>query len=177
MTLAIRSRTDAHSMVAPAREVIRQMDSDLPMFNVRTMAERLDRSLWVRRAYSWLFVAFAAVAMLLAAAGVYGVISFAVSQRTREIGIRMALGASPGQVMRGILAQGMALVSIGVALGLVASQLTAGLLKSMLFGVSTRDVGTYLAVVAGVALVGLAANYAPARRAAGIEPIRALRAE
>jgi predicted permease len=177
MTIAIRTRTDAHSMVAPARELIQQMDTDLPMYNVRTMAERLDRSLWVRRAYSWLFVAFAAVAMLLAAAGVYGVISFAVSQRTREIGIRMALGASPGQVMRGILGQGMALVSIGVALGLVASQLTAGLLKSMLFGVSTRDVGTYFAVVLGVALVGLAANYAPARRAAGIEPVRALRAE
>jgi putative ABC transport system permease protein len=115
--------------------------------------------------------------MLLAAAGVYGVISFAVSQRTREIGIRMALGASPGQVMRSILGHGMALVSIGVALGLVASQLTAGLLKSMLFGVSTRDLGTYLAVVAGVALVGLAANYAPARRAAGVDPVRALRAE
>jgi predicted permease len=177
MTIAIRSLTDAHTMVGPAREVIRQMDPDLPMFNVRTMAERLDRSLWVRRFYSWLFVAFAAVAMLLAAAGVYGVISFAVSQRTREIGIRMALGARPGQVMRGILGQGMALVSIGVALGLVASQLAAGLLKSMLFGVSTRDVATYVAVVLGVALVGLAANYAPARRAAGIEPVKALRAE
>jgi putative ABC transport system permease protein len=153
------------------------MDPDLPLYNVRTMAERLDRSLWVRRAYSLLFAAFAAVAMLLAASGVYGVISFAVSQRTREIGIRMALGARPGQVMRGILGQGMALVSIGVALGLVASQLTAGLLKSMLFGVSTRDVATYIAVVLGVALVGLAANYVPARRAAGVDPVRALRAE
>jgi putative ABC transport system permease protein len=181
MTLAIRSfptsGNAAHNVVGPAREAVRQMDPDLPMYNIRTMAERLDRSLWVRRAYSWLFVAFAAVAMLLAAAGVYGVISFAVSQRTREIGIRMALGARPGQVMRGILGQGMVLVSVGVALGLIASQLTAGLLKSMLFGVSTRDVATYFVVVLGVALVGLAANYVPARRAAGIEPVRALRAE
>jgi ABC-type antimicrobial peptide transport system permease subunit len=153
------------------------MDPDLPMYNLRTMTERLDRSLWVRRAYSWLFAAFAVVAVLLAAAGVYGVVSFAVSRRTREIGIRMALGARPGQVMRGILGQGMALVSIGVGVGLIASQLTARLLKSMLFGVSTRDVATYFAVVLGVALVGLAANYVPARRAAGIEPVRALRAE
>jgi predicted permease len=177
MTLAVRSGSDVHTLMGPARESVRQLDPDLPIFNIRTMTERLDRSLWVRRAYSWLFVAFAAVAVLLAAAGIYGVISFAVSQRTREIGIRIALGARPGQVMRAILGQGMVLVAIGVAAGLAASQLTAGLLATMLFGVSTRDLATYLVVVAGVAAVGLAANYVPARRAAAIEPVTALRAE
>jgi putative ABC transport system permease protein len=177
LTLAIRTRTDPHSLAGPAREIIRQLDPDLPMFNIRTMSERLDRSLWMRRAYSWLFVAFASVAMLLAAAGVYSVLSFAVSQRTREIGIRMALGARPGQVLGGILKQGMALVAVGVALGLGVSQLTAGLLKSMLFGVGPRDPGTYLAVAAGVGLVGLIANFVPARRAAGIEPVNTLRSE
>jgi putative ABC transport system permease protein len=177
MTIAVRGFTDPHNLVTPARETVRQMDPDLAMYDVRTMTERLDRSLWVRRAYSWLFAAFAAVAVLLAAAGVYGVISFAVSQRTREIGIRMALGARPGQVMRSILIHGMVLVSIGVAFGLAASQLTAGLLKSMLFGVSTRDVTTYGLVILGVALVGLAANYLPARRASRIEPVTALRSE
>jgi predicted permease len=177
MTIAIRGRTEANSLVAPAREIIRQLDPDLPMYNIRSMSERLDRSLWTRRAYSWLFVAFAAVAIVLAAAGVYGVVSFAVSQRTREIGIRLALGARPIQVMRQVLGHGMALVSIGLTLGLVASQLTTGLLQSMLFGVSPRDLATYLAVGLGVALVGLAANYIPAKRAASIEPVKALRAD
>jgi predicted permease len=177
MTLAIHTLTDARTLTGPARDVVRQMDATLPVYNIRTMADRLDRSLWIRRAYSWLFVAFAAVAVLLAAAGIYGVISFAVSQRTREIGIRIALGARPGQVMGAILRQGMLLVAIGVVAGLAASQLTAGVLETMLFGVSPRDAATYLMVILGVALVGLAANYVPARRAAAIEPMKALRAE
>jgi predicted permease len=177
MTIAMHTQTDPHSLAEPARQAISQIDPDLPMFNIRTMSERLDRSLWTRRAYSWLFVAFATVAVLLASAGVYSVISFAVSQRTREIGIRMALGARPGQVLGGVLKQGMVLVAAGVALGLIASQLTAGLLKSMLFGVGTRDPMTYVAVVLGIALIGLIANYVPARRAASIEPVNTLRSE
>jgi putative ABC transport system permease protein len=177
LTIAMRTRTDPHTLTSATREVISQMDADLPMFNIKTMSERLDRSLWIRRAYSWLFVAFAAVAMLLAAAGVYSVLSFAVSQRSREIGIRMALGARPGQVLSGVLKQGMVLVGAGVVVGLIASQLTAGLLKSLLFGVGPRDPVTYVAVVLGVALVGLLANFVPARRAASIEPVNTLRSE
>jgi putative ABC transport system permease protein len=177
MTIAMRTHTDPHSLAASAREVIRQIDPDLPMFNIRTMSERLDRSLWIRRAYSWLFVAFAAVAMLLAAAGVYSVLSFAVSQRTREIGIRMALGARPSQVLGGVLRQGMTMVTAGVAVGLAASILSAGSLSSMLFGVSPRDPSTYVAVITGVTIVGLIANYVPARRAAAIEPLQTLRSE
>ena len=177
LTIAMRTAVDAHSLVGPAREVVRQLDPGLPMFDIRTMNERLDRSLWVRRAYSWLFLAFAAVAMVLAAAGIYGVISFAVTQRTREIGIRMALGARPRQVMRGVLASGMLLVSIGVIVGLAASQLTAHFLTAMLYGVGPRDAVTYAVVVVGVAAIGLLANYVPARRAASVDPMRALRAE
>lgn len=157
--------------------MVRELDPDLPMFGIRTMQERVDRSLWVRRAYSWLFVAFAATAILLAAAGMYGVISFAVTQRTREIGIRIALGARPRQVLRGVLGSGMGLVAIGIVVGLVASQLTARFLKTMLFGIGTRDVLTYGAVILGVAVVGLLANYVPARRAAAVDPMRALRLE
>jgi predicted permease len=177
MSPVIRSHTDPRTLVAPAREILRQLDPDVPMFDVRTMAERMDRSLWPRRTYSWLFAAFATVAMLLAAAGIYGVISFAVSQRTREIGIRIALGARPAQVMRGVLGGGMALVAIGSAIGLIGAQFTARLLKTMLFGVSVRDVATYVFVVAAVAAVGFLANYVPARRAANVEPMRALRSE
>jgi putative ABC transport system permease protein len=177
MTVAMRTAGDPHVVTNAAREEIQRLDSNLPMYNIRTMTERLDRSLWIRRAYSWLFVAFAAVAVLLAAAGIYGVISFGVSQRTREIGIRMALGARPGQVMGRVLAQGMLLVAVGIVIGLTVSQFTAGLLKTMLFGFSPRDVATYGAVILGVVVVGLAANYIPARRAARIEPVQALRTE
>ena len=177
MTIAMRSAIDPNALVAPAREVIRQLDPDLSMFKVQTMTERLDRSLWVRRAYSWLFGAFAAVALLLAAAGIYGVVSFAVSRRTREIGIRMALGARPAQVMRGIFGDGMMLIGAGAALGLIAAFLGARLLRTLLFGVSPRDVITYAVVALLVALVGAVANYLPARRASRIDPNQTLRFE
>jgi putative ABC transport system permease protein len=164
-------------MVVPARQIVAQLDPDLPMFGVRTMAAQPQHSLWERRAYSWLFAAFAAVAILLAAAGIYGVISFGVSRRTREIGIRMALGARPSQVMRAVLASGMTVVGIGAAAGLVASQFTSRLLQSLLFGVSAHDVAAYGAVVAGVAAIGFLANYIPARRASRVDPTNALRFE
>jgi len=177
MTTVVRSAIDPRAIVGPAREVIRQMDRDLPMFDVRTMSEKLGRSLWVRRAYSWLFAAFAATAILLAAAGIYGVVSFAVSQRTREIGIRMALGARPARVLAGVLGSGMLMVAVGVALGLGASLAVARLLKGMLFGVSARDAATYAVVIVLVVGVGALANYVPARRAAKVDPMRALRFE
>jgi predicted permease len=177
MTVAVRSAIDPHSLVAPAREILRQMNPDLPMFKIQTMTERLDRSLWSRRAYSWLFGAFAVVALLLAGAGIYGVISFAVSRRTREIGIRMALGARPAQVMRGVLGDGMLLVGAGAALGLAAAWFAAQFLETILFGVSPRDAITYAVVAGVIAVVGAVANYIPARRAARVDPNQALRFE
>jgi predicted permease len=177
MTIVLHSTADPGGLVGPVREAIRSIDPDLPMFNIRTMTERMNRSLWTRRAYSWLFAAFAAVAMMLAAAGIYGVISFTVSQRTREIGIRMAMGAQPGQVLRGVLGRGMALVGIGAGLGVLGAQLAGRLLGEILFGVSPRDATTYAVVLLTVGLAGRAANYLPARRAAGVEPMRALRSE
>ena len=177
MTVVLRSAVDPESLVGPARDVIRQLDPGLPMFRVRTMTEQVDRTLWARRAYSTLFVVFAAVALVLAAAGIYGVISYAVSQRTQEIGIRIALGARPGQVMKGVLGGGMSLVAMGSALGLAGTLLTSRLLTSLLFGGSARAGWIYAAVILGVAAVGGAANYVPARRAASVDPIRALRTE
>jgi putative ABC transport system permease protein len=177
MSIVLRGSMDPRGLVAPAREALRQMDQDLPMFDIRTMTERLDRSLWARRIYSWLFGAFAAVALVLAAGGIYGVVSYAVSQRTHEIGIRMALGARPDQVLRQVLASGMGLAAIGVAAGLAAALWAARLLKTLLFGVSARDPLIYGTVILGVVLVALLANLVPARRAAAVDPIRALRFE
>ena len=177
MNIVLRGSIAPQLLIPPAREILREKDSDIPMYQVRTMTERLDESLWARRAYSWLFAAFAAIALLLAAAGIYGVVSYAVSQRTQEIGIRMALGAQPGQVLREVLGSGMVLVSIGVVFGLAAAFWAVRLLQSLLFGVSSRDPIIYAAVVLGVAAVGLAANFVPARRAASIDPMRALHFE
>jgi ABC-type antimicrobial peptide transport system permease subunit len=177
MAIVLRGAIEPGSLTAPAREVLRQMDADLPMYAVRTMQERLDQSLWARRAYSWLFGAFAGVALLLAAAGIYGVISYAVSQRTREIGIRMALGAQPGTVLGQVLRSGMLLVLIGLAAGVAGALAASSLLETILFGVSPREWTIYAVVAIGVIGVGLLANILPARRAASVDPIRALRAE
>jgi ABC-type antimicrobial peptide transport system permease subunit len=147
------------------------------MFEARTLRSTVDRSLWARRGYSWLFGVFAGVALLMAAAGIYGVLSYAVNQRTREIGIRMALGARPAQVQARVLASGMALVGAGTAIGLAGALLAAGLLDTLLFGVDARDPVLYVAVLAGVAVVGLLANWIPARRAASVDPMRALHSE
>jgi len=177
MGIVLRSSIEPQALVAPAREALRRMDPDLPMFDVRTMTERLDKSLWARRAYSWLFGAFAIIAVVLAAAGIYGVVSYAVSQRTQEIGIRMALGAQPRQVMREILRSGMLMVLIGMALGVGGALAAVRLLQTLLFGVSARDPWIYAVVLLGVACVGLLANLVPARRAASVDPMRALHFE
>lgn len=177
MSIILRGSIDPAALVGPAREIVRQLDADAPMFATQTMTEQLDKSLWARRAYSWLFGVFAIVGILLAAAGVYGMVSYAVSQRTQEIGIRMALGARPGQVLAKVLLGGMALVSIGVAAGLAGALSATRLLRTLLFGVSSYDPLIYAAVVLLMFGVGLAANFVPARRAARVDPLRALHFE
>ncbi len=175
--VVLRTTIDPRALVAPAREVLRQVDSELPMLQPTTMTEQLDRSLWQRRFLSWLAAAFAGVALLLAAGGIFGVISHAVSQRTQEIGIRIALGASPARVMRQVLCHGLVLLALGVPVGIAAAVGLGGVLQRALFGVSARDPLTYSVAVIAVAAVVLASNIVPARRAASVDPIRALRAE
>ncbi len=177
MFLILRSSVDPEMLVGTSRELVRKLDPNVPIYDVQTMTERLGRFLWARRAYSWLFGVFAMIATLLAAAGVYGIVSYAVSQRTQEIGIRMALGALPGQVLGLVLRSGMTLVSIGVAAGLAGAFWVTGLLRKLLFGVSSHDPVIYATVVLGVLCVGLLANFVPARRAASVDPIRALHFE
>jgi ABC-type antimicrobial peptide transport system permease subunit len=144
------------------------------MYGVKMMADQIERSLWARRAYSWLVGGFAIVAMLLSAAGVYGIVSYTVSQRTQEIGIRMAVGARPGQVLLEVLRRGMALVAMGTGAGIVGALAATSMLRALLFGVSSLDPFVYAFVTAGVIAVGLLANLVPARRAASVDPLRAL---
>ena len=177
LTVVLRAYSNPQALATPARRILEHLDPDLSMYGVQTMTGQIDQSLWARRAYSWLFGVFSLVALVLAAAGIYGVISYAVSQRTQEIGIRMALGASPHEVLVGVLRGGMALVAAGAALGLGIALAAAGLLADLLFGVSPRDPLIYGSVVMLVALVGFAANAIPARRAARMDPMRALRME
>src|SRR6185437_13810595 len=127
--------------------------------------------------YSWLFSAFAMVAVVLAAAGVYGVISYAVSRRIHEIGIRVALGAGPAKLLRSVLGHGMALIATGIAVGLALTLFVAHYLEALLFGISPRDPLIYLAVISGVTGICLLANFVPARRAATVDPMEALRTE
>jgi putative ABC transport system permease protein len=177
MSIVLRGSNDPQLLAGPARDVLRRLDPSIPIYDMRSMTQRLNESMWARRAYSWLLSAFAMVALTLAAAGIYGVISYAVSRRTHEIGIRMALGARPDQVLRSVLGSGMTLVAAGVATGLAATLLAARLLETLLFGVSPRDPIIYAAMILGVACVSLIANFVPARRAAAVDPMRALRTE
>jgi putative ABC transport system permease protein len=177
MAVALRSASDPTSLVSPVREIVRGMDADLPVHEVATMSQRLDESLRIRRSYSSLFGLFAAVALVLACGGVYGVISHAVNQRTHEIGIRMALGAREGQVLRQVLGRGLVLVSAGVLLGLVGAFWASGLLETFLFGVSGSDPITYVVVTLLLTAVAFVAMLLPARRAARIDPNRALHVE
>jgi putative ABC transport system permease protein len=177
MSVILRGSLDPATLIGAARDVARQLDAGVPIYSIQTMTEQVDRSLWARRAYSWLFGVFALIAIVLAASGVYGVVSYAVGQRTKEIGIRVALGARPAQVVGQVLLGGMALVSIGVAGGLVGALWATRLLRTLLFGVSARDPLIYAVVVLGVLGIGLMANVVPARRAAMVDPIRALHFE
>jgi putative ABC transport system permease protein len=177
LSVALRGAIDPRGLVAPARAAVRALDPDLPLFDVMSMDERVSRSLWARRAYSWLIGSFAAVALVLAAAGLYGVLSYSVSQRTREIAIRVALGARRGQIAATVLGHGMRLVAAGCALGLGAALIAGGLLRSLLFGVSPRDPATLAAALLVVVSTALAANLVPARRAAGVDPNSVLRSE
>jgi predicted permease len=177
LSVVVRSYSNPEALATPARRILASIDPDLAMYDVHTMTEQLERSLWARRAYSWLFGIFSLVALILAVAGIYGVISYVVAQRTQETGIRMAVGASPGDVLASILRSGMALVAAGTIAGLTVTVAAANLLQKLLFGVNPHDPLIYTLVVLAVAAVALLANVIPARRAASLDPMKALRTE
>jgi putative ABC transport system permease protein len=165
------------STVSALRNAIKNIDPDLPLFQVRTMEQIVEASVATPRSMAWLLSVFAMAAMMLAAIGVFGVMSHAVSQRTREIGVRMAIGASPYHMLRSILGEGLIQVGLGLVVGVALSLLTSRLLAGLLFGVTASSVAPYALVATMLALVSLAACLVPARRAMRIDPAAALRSE
>ena len=159
------------------RNEIRKLDPDLPVTNVATMEQRLSKAVSQPRFRTTLIALFAVVALILACVGIYGVISYSVSQRTHEIGIRMALGAQTGDVLRMVIKQAIALAVIGVALGLAASYALTSLMSTLLFGVKPTDPPIFIATAVLLATTALVASYLPARRATKVDPLVALRYE
>jgi putative ABC transport system permease protein len=177
MTLVLRGKSDAASLTSAAREVIRAMDADQPVSDVRTMESLLARSVSRARFNTLLLAVFAFVALLLAAVGIYGVMSYVVVQRTHELGIRMALGAKQSDVLKLVLRQGMKFALLGVAIGLGAAFGLTRLLATLLFGVTATDPLTFVGIALLLAGIALLACYLPARRATKVDPMIALRYE
>jgi putative ABC transport system permease protein len=175
--LTVRTTSDPLSLVAAVRSAVSSVDSDQPLYNIKTMDEVLSNSMAPQRFSTWMLGIFAAIAMVLAATGIYGVMSYSVSQRTHEIGIRMALGASRGDVLKMVTGRGMVLTSIGVVIGLGAAFGVTQWMSSLLFGVTATDVVTFVSIPLILVIVALVACFIPARRATKIDPIQALRYE
>jgi putative ABC transport system permease protein len=177
MALVLRGTVEPSSLAPALRQAVHEVDPALPVYEVMTMDERLSNSVAARRFNLLLLGGFAALALLLAGVGVYGVISYVVTQRTQEVGIRMALGAQSKDVLRLFIRQGMALVLFGVGLGLLGAFALTRVMTSLLFGVSANDPLTFAGVALLLSLIALLACYLPARRAVRIDPLVALRHE
>lgn len=177
ITLVIRASSDPQSLIGAVRHEISKLDSKVPVYDVRTLEDYLSETIAQPRFNSLLSGIFASVALLLTGIGLYGVISYSVSQSTQEIGVRMALGAQPRDVLMLIIGKGMLLTLIGLALGLIAAFLLTRLMESLLYGVTATDPVTFAMVALALASVALLACYVPARRATKIDPMVALRYE
>jgi predicted permease len=176
-TFAVRTAGDPGQAVDAVREAVREVDKDLPVFAVKTQVELADEALGQERLFAWLTGVFGLLALLLASIGLYGVMSYAVAERTHEIGLRMALGASQGHILRKVIGQGTFLTIIGIVIGLAAAVALTRFITSYLFGVSPMDPPTFVAIGALLAVIALAACYLPARRASKVDPMTALRYE
>ena len=176
-TLHVRTAGDAASLASTVRSVTRELDPSLSVFNVRTLAEQVSQSLQPLSMNVLMLAVFGALALLLASIGLYGVASYAVAQRTREIGVRMALGAQPSSVVGLVLGQGMILVGIGLVIGLVAAYSAAGFMSSLVQMVNPHDPVTFAATAIALGTVAALASYIPARRATRIDPLIALRTD
>ncbi|HEY2908252.1 MAG TPA: FtsX-like permease family protein, partial [Vicinamibacterales bacterium] len=174
---AVRTRGNPESIIAFVRGVVRQLDDEAPLYNVVTMEQIVSNSITLPRMYAILLAIFATIAAGLAAVGIYGVIAYSVTQRTREIGVRMALGAKRRQVVGLVLGQGIVWTALGIAIGLGGAAAMSRYLVSLLFGLTPLDAATFAAVAAAFTAIASLAAYVPARRAATIDPSVALRCE
>jgi putative ABC transport system permease protein len=165
------------TLVEAATRAVWELDPEQSTFEIVTMEERVADTVWQRRLSGVVFIVFSALALTLASIGIYGVMSYAVSQRTREIGVRMAMGARPFDVLKLVLGQGAKLIGIGLGTGSVIAFIAARLIISLLYQVSSADPLVYLCVAALLAAVALLACYIPARRAMKVDPMTALRGE
>jgi predicted permease len=177
MNIVVRTANDPATLVQAARATVAALDADIPLADPAPMETVLAASLEQRRFYMLLLSIFAAVALSLAGIGLYGVISYSVGQRTQEIGVRMALGATRGQVLGMILSESVRLAGAGIATGIIGALALSRLLKGMLVGVSTTDASVFAAAALGIGVIALAACYVPARRATTVDPVVALRYE
>ena len=177
LAIAVRSQTDQAALLASVRQAVRKIDPNLPLVQPLTMEDRMERVLATRRLTLALFSLFAVVALSLAAIGLYGVMSYGVAQRTHELGIRIALGATSRDALKSVIGQGMKLVALGLALGLGVALIGSRLMSHLLFGVSARDPLTFVVIAFLLTLVALLACWIPARRATKVDPMVALRNE
>jgi putative ABC transport system permease protein len=175
MSIALRTASDPLGQAAAVRRAVWSIDRELPVEKVRTMEEIVERSLAGRRSYSVLLALFAGVALLLAVVGVYGVMAYSVNRRVQEIGVRLALGAQRAAVLRMVAGEGLRLAGLGIALGLLLAFGASRFLRSLLFGMSSTDALTYVAVALLLLALALLSAYLPARRATRIDPLVALR--
>jgi ABC-type antimicrobial peptide transport system permease subunit len=177
VTLAVKTSGDPAQLASTARAIVREMDPELAIYNARTMEERMALNMTLRAAYSWMLGVFAAIALLLAVSGSYGVTSYVVSQRTRELGIRVALGARGGDISRAVLKGSVAAVSVGVAVGMAGAIGAGRFLAALLFGVPPYDAVILTIAAAALVSTGLVANWLPARRASRVDPMVSLRTD
>jgi predicted permease len=176
-TFEVRTAADPAAIVPAIRDVVSQLDANLPVFHVRTQSEQIDRSLFQERLIARLSSFFGGLSLLLACVGLYGLLSYEVTRRTREIGVRMALGAHPRDVLGLVVGQGLALSAAGAIIGIGAAVAATRYLASLLYGVGPVDPLTFAAVTFLLALIVLLACYVPARRATKVDPMVALRYE
>ena len=177
MVFVIRGNGDMSSIVAAAKAGLREVDRNTPVFNVQSVEAIVNASVAQPRLNTFLLGVFAAIALLLASLGIYGVVSYSVAQRTQEIGVRMALGARSADVFGLILREGAALALIGAMVGIAAASMATRLIQSWLFGIDRGDLMTFVLTSVGLIVVSLAASYVPARRAASVDPLLAMRGE
>jgi ABC-type antimicrobial peptide transport system permease subunit len=173
----VRSMQEPAAALAAVRRTVREMDRNIPIYNLRTLARQIERSLLTERIVATLSTAFGVLATLLAVIGLYGLMAYTASRRTREIGLRMALGAVSGDVVWLVMREVIVLVGVGVTLGLAAAWGLSRLIGNQLYGVSPNDPVTMFAAACGLTIIALVAGYIPASRAAHVNPVSALRYE